>query len=480
MKILMHLRNRKTAKRILIVLACIIIPAFVFWGAGSMMRSRDKTSFAGTINGRNISLLEYRDSYNAVLNIAIMQFGESLNDIKQQLRLETQAWERLVLLAEAQRRRITAPDREVIDTIRNYPFLQKEGSFNQRQYDELLRYVFHTQARTFEEQVRQNIILTKLYDQATSGITVSDEEVRKEYQRQNEEVSLYYIAGIPKEFSSNVTVSPEDVEAYYTANSLSFKQPRSFNIEYLSISSKDKKEEEIKALLKKIAARVGKKEDFRLVAKDEGLEVKESGFFTENDPLPGIGWAPQAITLLQKIKPGEFLPVLRMDEEYLLTKLIDTREARVPAFDEIKSQVKEALIQEKSRELTKAALAEARTQLSALNRPPEQADFDAVAKERGLQAKVTGFFKYGSYIEGIGASDLFWDKARDLKANEVSEILETPSGFSLIALKEKKPLDEAAFNAAKKEFSAGVLRSKKAALFQQFAQELIKKAKASF
>ena len=36
------LRNKKTAKKVWIVLAVIIVPAFVLWGSGSLLRSKEE------------------------------------------------------------------------------------------------------------------------------------------------------------------------------------------------------------------------------------------------------------------------------------------------------------------------------------------------------------------------------------------------------------------------------------------------------
>ena len=95
------LRNRKTAKKVWIGLAIIIIPAFALWGFGGAFRSREETAPAGKIFGRNIPFTEFRDAIGAEKIMAIMRFGDKLSEVQQYLNLEAQAWERLILLAEA-------------------------------------------------------------------------------------------------------------------------------------------------------------------------------------------------------------------------------------------------------------------------------------------------------------------------------------------------------------------------------------------
>ena len=175
------LRNKKTAKKIWIGLAIIIMPAFIFWGFGGAMRDRDEKGYIGKISGKKISTLEFKDSLSAVKNIAIMQYGENLQAIEKTLNLEALTWQRLALLGSAKKLKIKASDQEVVNQVESYPFFMRQGKFDNKTYNDILRYVFHTQARIFEEQTRQNIIISKLYNKVTDGITVEDKEVREEY-----------------------------------------------------------------------------------------------------------------------------------------------------------------------------------------------------------------------------------------------------------------------------------------------------------
>jgi hypothetical protein len=95
------LRNRKTAKKIWIGLALIIIPAFMFWGSASVMRNKDEGASLGKGLGKNISELEFKDALAAVRTQAIMQFGDKFDEVQKYLDLRPQAIERVLLLHEA-------------------------------------------------------------------------------------------------------------------------------------------------------------------------------------------------------------------------------------------------------------------------------------------------------------------------------------------------------------------------------------------
>lgn len=465
---LKKLRHKKTSKKIWYVIIAAVIVTFIFWGSGSMSSKQD-SGFVGKIFGKSISSLEYKDSLNAVKNQAIMQFGENYSELQKYLNLESQAWDRLIMLYEARKKRITASDKEVMETIESYPFLQHKGRFNSKIYSEMLQYVFRTQPRAFEEETRQNIMLSKLYKQITQDIKLSDEEIKGEYVKLNKEISINYIASLPEEFKKDISPAEEEIKDYFSKNSLQFKQPLSFNIEYIVLENENK--------TKEVALRLKKAKDFASVAKEQGLEVKESGLFTQIDPIPGIGWSPQISSIIAKLKIGDFAPPIYTDKRYYILRLKERKEAFIPEFDKIKDKVKEALIKEKSSARALQRIEDCLKELQELYKEsPKQVDFAKAAKESGLKSDATGLFKFGSYIEGIGASDDFWLASQKLGENEFSQIITMPSGLFIIKLKSALAIEEKKFESEKEEFSKKLLSQKKEEYFVKFLEDLKKRA----
>jgi hypothetical protein len=466
---LKKLRNKKTAKKVWIVLAILIVPAFVLWGAGSFMSNKDddRYGYVGKIFGKKISSLEYKDALDAVRNQAFIQFGDNLAEAQKYLNLEARAWERIMLLAEAGRRKIKVNDKDVIDTIRAYPFFQHNGSFNEKVYQEMLKYAFRVQPRTFEEQVRQDIIISRIFKQVTDSIKADDNQLKMEYEKANEQASVYYIAGIPQDFTKDVTVTDEGIGAYFANNKLEFKEPLSFNLEYITSETEGK----IQSLLPHIK----KKEYFNKLVKDSGLEIKETGLFAETSPIPGIGWLPQVTELLFKVKPGQFLPPIKMDKAYYLIRLKEREEPYIPEFTKIKDKVKQAFIKERSTAMARKKIDECYAKLRQdYETNPGAVDFQQIAGQYGLKTDSTGMFKYGSYIEGIGASDAFWVYAKTLKENELSKVIALPSGFYIIKVKSRLPIDEKKFKEESEAFGRKLLLQKQQEHFAAFIEELKK------
>ena len=70
------LRKRQVAKKIWLILAIIIIPAFCFWGIGSVLRGRDKAKVFGKAFGKTITTQEFIKNYKALRNKYILSMGK--------------------------------------------------------------------------------------------------------------------------------------------------------------------------------------------------------------------------------------------------------------------------------------------------------------------------------------------------------------------------------------------------------------------
>lgn len=467
---LKNLRHKKTAKKIWVTAIILILPAFLFWGIETTVRSQKEFSYAGTIGGRKVSLLEYRDAVHATRNQLIMRFGDNSSQIEKYVNLQSEAWDRLVLLEEVKRRNTKVSDREVIESIERYPLFQRKAKFDNRLYTEAMQYVFHTQPRIFEEETRQNLTLLKLYKEITDKITVEEKEIAEAYRKFNEEISLYYIVAAPSDFEKEVSASEDSIKEYFARHALEFKQPTSFNVEYIVVAAQEK--------IKPVRPLLRKKYGWNIAAKKIGAEIKETGLFPETGAIPGIGWAPQVASIISKLHPAQVSMPVELDNKIYLFRLKERKEPYMPDLETIKDKVKEALIKQESRQAAKEEIENCLKDLKEEYRINLKGiDFDRIAKKYGLKSDVTPPFKYGSYIEGIGASDNFWMEAKLLKEDEPSSILDMPSGFYLIKVKSSLPIDAQKFEAEKVEFTQRLLLEEKEEFFRKFLADLKRKAR---
>lgn len=468
---LKKLRKQKTKKIVWIILAVLIVPAFVLWGSGSLTRNKQESMYAGKIFGRPVSLIDFKDAIYAVRNQLIMQFGDKYSEAQKSLNLEELAWDRLMLTAEAKKRGIRTSDREVIETIESYPIFFARGKFDNHIYLQILQYVFRAQPRLFEEQIRQSIAISKLYKKLTDSISLTDKEIEEEYGKANEQISVYYLAALLSDFKKDLGTNDKELKEYFAKNELHFKQPPSFNIEYISWTSEDKNPEEIK---KKVETIIIKKDNFAKESKELGFEVKETGLFGQTDPIPGIGWSPEILNILSKAKPPELLPIVQMDKNYYLIRLKERKDSYIPDFEAIKNKVKENFVQDMAAEIAKQKIENC---LKTHTQNTKAVNLERAAADCALKYGSTGLFTYGSYIEGIGMSDNFWLAAQNLKDKDSSDLIQMPSGLYIIQIKSRVPVDEKKFAQEKTEFSQKLLSQKKQESFTRFFEDL--KAKAN-
>ena len=464
------LRNKKTQKKIWIVLAVIIVPAFVLWGSASLLRNpKEEKSAKYKIFGRVIPASEYEDSLLAVRNLAILQLGDNFAQFQQYLNLEGQAIERLILLHEAKKRNLTVSDKEVIGYIQGFPLFQNKGQFDNRTYEYFIQYYFHTQARIFEEQTRKNLLLEKLYATVTKPVSVSDTEIKETYRKENEQISLHYLAALTADFIKDVAVSDEEMKTYFDKHSLDFKRPLSFNLEYVTLDSEAKKNE--------LATLLSKHNDLPKAAAALSLPLKETGLFSQEEPVPGIGWSPEIINALSTLKIGEASTPLQVDKAFFVLRIKEKKEPYVPEFASVKDKVREVLAKDRASQLAKEKIGLCLKRLQeAKASNPKGLDFEKIAKELGVTYADTDFFKLGSYIENIGGSDEFFTAGRNLKDDEFSGIIAAPTGSFIVRLKAVMTIDEAKFEKEKKDFSQGLLNKKKQEAYAQFVEGLRKKA----
>lgn len=460
--------NKKVARLTWIVLLVIIGPAFLFWGIGSFQRSAGKEDGNfGKIFGRKVTRQEYVDALKASQLQLRMQFGEAYEQLLKMIDLKAVTIQRLVLIQETRRRHIRITDKEVVENIEKDPSFQRNGAFDKALYESAIKYALRMTPRAYEEHVRQNLALRKLSRQAVAAPVVTDAEIRDAYKREHERIDLDYVSAIPADFAASIEIKDEELKDYFSRKSLDFKKPLSFNLEYVSTD----KEHQVTA----INARL-EKEPLEKIAADMGLQLKETGFFTQADPLPGIGWSQELSARLPDAKPGTVFPPLEMEKKYYILRLKERKEPYVPEFAAVKDEVKTSLAAERAREAAKEKISSYLTRLKEETEKNKSVDQAKLANELGLKTGNTGMFKFGSYLEGIGSSDAFYTAGSALAAGESSTVIEMPSGFFVVRVKAKEALDEQKFAQEKDAVRQKLAGQKEQEAFGKYVEELMKKA----
>ena len=224
-------------------------------------------------------------------------------------------------------------------------------------------------------------------------------------------------------------------------------------------------------LASKLEKQITKAADLDKVAKSEGLGVQESGFFARDEPILGLGPAPEAASKAFDMKPGDVAGPLRASRGFVFETLVAKQDPYVPKLDEVKDRVKDEVIKQKARDLSKQKAAEIAAKLKAAP------DFEKAAKAAGFEAKTTDLIAKDAPIPDLGAAAAVEDAAFKLPVGGVSEAIATDNGTAVIKVLEKKEVTPQEWTSAKDRFRDELLADRRNRFFSAYMTKAKQKMK---
>ncbi|HEV2763158.1 MAG TPA: SurA N-terminal domain-containing protein, partial [Pyrinomonadaceae bacterium] len=126
-----------------------------------------------------------------------------------------------IISQEAARLGLSASDQELQDEIRKI-FADPSGKFDKERYKESVVRQFGSTIR-YEQMVRDDIAQRKLRAYVSAGVSVSDEEVEREYVRANSSFDLVFVPVEAEALAKNIAVSDEDARRYFDEHKDDFR-----------------------------------------------------------------------------------------------------------------------------------------------------------------------------------------------------------------------------------------------------------------
>ena len=460
------LRRKGVNKTILWFIAIVIILSFGVFGTA--YRLDNTVNSAGTIYGRNVNIKDFQQAYLDARDQAIRIYGDEFFKNGNKLDLEQEAWDRLVLLKEAQKRDIQTNDQEVVAYIASFPFFQKSGQFDQTLYEEIVQSprIFDRSTRDFEEGVRKQLIIKKLVDSVAPEVVLSDAQLKKEYQKRNQKITLEYILFNASDFAKNATAGDDEIKTYYEQHKEQFRLPGSIVLNY--VQTKDK------ALAVTLSKKLTPGSDFAAIAKTLKLEVKTSAPFTQEAPILTFASNPDNVGNFFKMNPGDYSVPLEAPDGWQIVQLKKKNAPAIPALQDIKAQVKQALLLEKGFALAKP---KADKSLQALKEALKTKDFKKAATDLGLNPQETPAFGRKDYIANTGLIQEFQQEADALNADKrLSEVVSTSQGPAIIYLKKMENPEDGQFESDKENFRQMISAERRSQTLITFMGQLRAKA----
>ena len=515
--ILQFFRKKKNLKRIMWVLAILIIPAFVIWGAGGSGKKRTNgPGYAGKLFNRKVSFEEYIDMWNVTKDYVVKNLGSNIPPEF----IDGLTWNRILLLEAAERENIVVQDEELAAKIASFPVFQRNGNFDKKLYKSM----FGGATKAFEEKLRDDILISKLREKIISNISVSAEDVDASYKKKFEKIKASYISIPFTDFEKDVQYKESDLIKFYENNKEDFRNPEEANVTYIEIlfshfdkdvsisekeiatyfeehlgDFKDPDSEEMpvlnddaeKEISEKLAAERKRSlaEELAYKVLDTALdrkdidetallfssESKETGFFNQQQEIPDIGWSYEFTKIGFELSPGTISKTLiRTDKGFYIVQLKEKKPSYIPEFEKTKDSVISSFIRNGSISIAQQKANDIYEMIN--DKLKDGSIFVDSAEEAGLERTQTDLITRDGYIPTLGPAKEFVEATLNLEKETITKPIKMLDSWVISKLDEYQEIDQDKFLEEKEIFKENLLSTKKQEAFDEWFNKVRKEA----
>ncbi len=455
------LRSKKFAKKILLGLLVVIIPAFVLWGAGNVSRKKDMIGYIGSHKIHLDDLAESLQGVKVQIILTYFQNFETVNKIlKNRALVNSMAWERLVFLNAAKKERFKVTNKDVMTFIAQHPLFSRNGVFDYQTYSYILKNNLLMEPRQFEDFVRENILVRLMRQHLLKDVTVTDEEALAFYKKHNDAVNLSYVFVNKDLFKDQVTVSEEEVKKYYEENANKFVEQEKIDIDYIEFSYESpEQKDELKDTIYLVLDKVRKTpENFKKIATEHDVKSGSTGPFSRLDVIPGVTYTKEIYDTVFDLDANKISSPIYSSEEkgkayiFMKTEIIPLH---VLSFNETKSRIRTTL---RDKQLINLALEKARELFEKLNK--KEITLEEAATDVKENIKTVADIKSSGYIENVGQAQRIVFRALEVGAGNLLSPFGTLKGALIVRVDKVIDADKTVFEEQKETLQNSLLSKK--------------------
>ena len=218
-----------------IAIVVLIALPFAFWGINSYVGGGGE-QYVAKINDIEISPREFEYSLSNQRQKLQEQFGGKLpfEDIVLKQQVMNQLVNRKLLEARAVSSGYSVSDAQLTENIKKV--FSRDGKFDRSYVDQILQSKGMT-ASQMEYQLRSDMQITQVIDGLVNTSFITDEEVRRLAQLENQQRKISTLIFSLDHFSSDIVVTDEEVKAAYEVDSDRYMLPEKISIEYVELKS---------------------------------------------------------------------------------------------------------------------------------------------------------------------------------------------------------------------------------------------------
>jgi peptidyl-prolyl cis-trans isomerase D len=206
-------------------------------------------------------------------------------------------------------------------------------------------------------------------------------------------------------------------------------------------------------------------------AASRGLKVEESGFFAQGSMIEGLG--PQSPVSMAAFDLAEntVSEPLAGPTGRVIFYVSGKQDSYLPKLDEVRSRVRDDVIQERSVTLAKQRADGLAQQLKTA------ANFQGAAKAAGLEAVTTNPIARDGVIPNIGRSPEIEAVAFSSPVGTVTDAISTPQGAAVVKVASRQDVSAADFAMAKDKFRMEMLGERRSRFYQTYMEKARTKMK---
>jgi len=495
------------------LLIVIIIVFVLYFGATS---GKQKADALVTIDKKTITAVDFQREYQDVVEMYRKRFGGRLtDDMLKALKIKEQVLDKMVyetiLIKKAQELQVGVTDEELKNIIASTPAFQRNGAFDEKQYQQMLR-ANRMKPEDFENTQKKNLTVAKLEDLLQDGVSVSDAEVYDFYKITNEKINLSWARLAIKDFQKDIKPTAADLEKYHKDHSNDFKMPEQIRVKYVLFSGQAYSagvkvpEEEIQEVYNRYKGQQGKGENmppltavrdkiisdlkqskglrvayeeakkahdtiyqqnnFEAYAAQNRLQVESTDFFSAKKPLPAFSQIGDFAKIAFSLQKDEISRVLSSSSGYYIVKMVERKAAYTPALKDIESDLRQRFVEEESKRLARQ---EAERLLGKMKGGETLKN---VAAEKKLAISETGFFLPSAPPAQLGSSMELRRSIYQLSAKKpyADQTFDVDGAFLLLEFKDRAKVDDSEFAKQKVGLKDALLRLKKSETIQSWME----------
>ena len=429
------------------------------------------------------------------------------------------------IIHEAQRIGLRATDEDVIDELQHGQYAATffpGGKFiGQDAYQNLLEQNELT-VPLFEQNVKNEILFRKLRDMVASSVSVTDADVRQEFEKRNTTVKFQYAYfsdtdlrkqihpsdaelkafydqhkteynnSIPEKrriayalIDSNKLASATQVDAqqlrtYYDQHRDEFRVPEQVTVSHILIKTPtlgsdgkgdEKAVETAKAKAEDILRQLRAGANFAELAKKYSEDPGSAKNGGSLGPIQRGRTVPEFEKVAFSLPQGQISDLVKTTYGFHIIRVDDKQQAHTKSLDEVRGQIEPLIRQQKA---ARAAESEANAMLTSARAE----GLEKAAARRSLPVVTTDFFARTDTLPGIGNSPQLTDSIFAESEKSPPDMVGTSQGYVVFQLLGIRPPATPSFEESRQKLVQEFINERATTMLAQKTQELSDRAKA--